>query len=177
MISISKNLIFFFSFLLLASQAYGQEVATRNKQQIDFNQKINKTLRFDVPFISVGELDKNFNDYVILDSRELEEYNVAHIKGARCVGYDDFEISNIGAINKDQKIAVYCSIGYRSEKVAKKLREAGYKNAVNVYGSIFQWVNDDKPVYDKDGREVSTVHTYNRRWSKWVLTEKVKKVW
>lgn len=162
---------------MIAAQTYGQDVVAQNKQQKEFNSEINRMLSFSAPFISVDELDKNFSDYVILDSREQEEYDVAHIEGAKCVGYDDFDIKNIGKIDKDQKIAVYCSIGYRSEKITKKLREAGYRNAYNVYGSIFQWVNEDKPIYDSTGKVVQSVHTYNRKWSKWVFTDKVKKVW
>jgi len=65
----------------------------------------------------------------------------------------------------------------QSEKVTEKLIKAGYANAVNVYGSIFQWVNDGKPVYDIEGKKASEIHTYNRRWSKWVFTDKVKKTW
>lgn len=161
----------------MASQADGQNAIAQNKKQIEFNNKINRTLNFSVPFISVGELDENFAEYIILDSREQEEYDVAHIKGAQCIGYDDFDIKAMEGIDKDEKIAVYCSIGYRSEKITEKLRKAGFKNAVNVYGSIFQWVNEDKPIYNTEGKEVKAIHTYNRRWSKWVLTEKVKKVW
>ena len=172
-----KNTFLLLSFVLISLQGFGQSVQAQSDAQLRFNEKINRMLSFSVPFITVGELDKNFDEYMILDSREQEEYDVAHIKGAKCVGYDDFDISTLDGVDKDKKIAVYCSIGYRSEKITEKLREAGFKNAYNVYGSIFQWVNDDKPVYNIANKKVSEVHTYNRKWSKWVLTEKFRKVW
>ena len=165
------------SLSLVSFQISGQEVQTQSKKQVEFNDHINKWLSFSAPFITVGELDKNYEEYLILDSREQEEYDVAHLDGAKCVGYDDFDMSTLDDIDKDQKIAVYCSIGYRSEKITEKLRKAGFKNAFNVYGSIFQWVNENKPVYNKAGEQVDKVHTFNRKWSKWVLTDEVKKVW
>jgi len=172
-----RHILIIFGVLLVVTQGIGQDVQAQNKKQIEFNEKINDLLSFTVPFITVDELDKNFDDYQILDSREQEEFDVAHIKGASCIGYDDFDIKTLADIDKDQKIAVYCSIGYRSEKITEKLRKAGYKNAYNVYGSIFQWVNDDKPIYNPHGKEVKDIHTYNWLWSRWVLNKKINKVW
>lgn len=173
----SKYILFFFFVLGQLSVTAQASVQTAVDKQLDFNEKINRMLSFSVPFISVGELERDQGEYLILDSREQEEYEVGHIKGAKCVGFDNFDIQELGGVDKDAKIAVYCSIGYRSEKVAEKLRKAGYTNAVNVYGSIFQWVNDGKPIYNKKGEQVKEVHTYNRKWSKWVTTDKVKKTW
>lgn len=173
-----KKALFLFSLLFVAGFCSAQTtVQEKVKIQKDFNKKLNKLLSLKVPFISVSELDKNFSEYTILDSREEEEYLVGHIEGAKCIGYDDFEIKSVSGIDKESKIAVYCSIGYRSEKITKKLREAGYTNAVNVYGSIFQWVNEDKPIYNSEGDKVDVVHTYNRKWSKWVFSEKIRKTW
>jgi len=177
----TKYLLLFFLTLgqlsLTAQTSVQADVQRKAQEQIDFNEKINRMLSFSVPFISVGELEKNKKEYIILDSREQEEYAVGHIKGAKCVGYDDFDIEELTGVDKDAKIAVYCSIGYRSEKITEKLRKAGYANAVNVYGSIFQWVNDGKPIYNAEGDRVNEIHTYNRKWSKWVITDEVKKTW
>jgi len=170
-------IIFFLALGQVAATSQAVNVQSQINKQLDFNEKLNRMLSFSVPFITVNELDKNQKEYTILDSREKEEYDVGHIKGAHYVGYDDFDIKELEGVDKNAKIAVYCSIGYRSEKVTEKLRKAGYANAVNVYGSIFQWVNDGKPIYNDDGDEVNEIHTYNRKWSQWVITDKVKKTW
>jgi len=170
-------IIFFLALGQVAATSQAANVQSQINKQLDFNEKLNRMLSFSVPFITVNELDKNQEEYTILDSREKEEYDVGHIKGAHYVGYDDFNIKELEGVDKNAKIAVYCSIGYRSEKVTEKLRKAGYANAVNVYGSIFQWVNDGKPIYNDDGDEVNEIHTYNRKWSQWVITDKVKKTW
>ncbi len=173
----SKYFLFVFLLIGQVSVSAQTEVEERTQNQIEFNENVNKWLSFSVPFISVNKLETEQEEYIILDSREEEEYEVGHIAGAQCVGYDDFDVNRLKGISKDAKIAVYCSIGYRSEKVTEKLIKAGYVNAVNVYGSIFQWVNDGKPIYNSNGEETNKVHTFNRKWSKWVITENVEKTW
>jgi rhodanese-related sulfurtransferase len=146
-------------------------------QNPKFKKRINFLLSESVPFITVDELKGNTEDYYILDAREPEEYKVSHIPGAVCIGYDDLDYSVLQDIPKDKKIVVYCSIGYRSEKVGEKLMKKGFMNVQNLYGSIFEWSNRGFPVYDENGETTAKVHAYNKRWSKWIDNPKVEKVW
>lgn len=155
-----------------------------NSQQLDsaiknpeFNQEIKSYLKFSVPIITVDSLEKLGDKVILLDAREKEEYKVSHLKGAIHIGYEDFELSKLLNIPKDQQIIVYCSIGYRSEKVGKKLQKAGYKNVANLYGSIFEWVNQDNKIYNDNEEETHQLHTYNQKWSKWVSNPKIEKIW
>ncbi len=112
---------------------------------------------------------------IILDARELKEYNVSHISGAIYVGYDNFVVQKVHAISKDKPVYVYCSIGYRSEKIGEKLKAAGFKNVYNLYGGIFNWKNSGYPVVNNTQKEVNVVHGYNNDWSKWInLTDSTK---
>ena len=72
---------------------------------------------------------------------------------------------------------MYCSIGYRSEKVGEELKKMGFKNVYNLYGSIFEWVNQGNEVVDENEKVTEKVHTYNKRWSKWIEDGKAEKVW
>lgn len=112
-----------------------------------------------------------------MDAREIEEYQVSHIPGSRFIGYDDFSINTVNDLSKDSKIIVYCSIGYRSEKIATKLKKAGYKKVYNLYGSIFEWVNEGYEIADKSGKKSNKIHTYNKKWSQWVKNPIVEKIW
>jgi rhodanese-related sulfurtransferase len=67
----------------------------------------------------------------------------------------------------DTPIAFYCSVGYRSAIMGDRLQKAGYTQVVNLAGSIFQWANVGRAVYQSD-RVVSTVHPYNRFFG-WLL--------
>ncbi len=127
--------------------------------------KIKKT----VPVVYVGDLaKKNLNDYTVLDAREKREYEVSHLKNAQWVGFDDFDISRLKGIKKDDPIVIYCSIGVRSEKIGEKLQAAGYTNVKNLYGSIFEWVNQGNTVYDRSGQATPKVHAYNKTWGVWL---------
>ena len=70
--------------------------------------------------------------------------------------------------NKNKTIVVYCSIGYRSEKIAEKLRRKGY-TVFNLYGGIFDWKNKGNTVVDSLGNTTEKVHAYNEAWSKWLF--------
>lgn len=125
----------------------------------------------DVPYISVQELAMPKTKAIILDAREFEEYHISHIKNAILVGYNNFNINEVSLQLKDkhQLIVVYCSVGIRSEKIAKQLQKVGYTNVYNLYGGIFEWKNADFPLVDSDGNQTDNVHVYSRAWSKWLL--------
>ena len=121
-----------------------------------------------VPVINTAEIKTLNNDPVILDTRSKKEYDVSHLDNARYINYDNFNLSEVSDIPKDKTIVVYCSVGYRSEKVGEKLLKAGYKNVHNLYGGIFQWVNEGRSVVNNHGVKTDSVHTYNKEWSVWL---------
>ena len=124
-----------------------------------------------VPLISVEEfrkIERTKNSFLILDAREKDEYEVSHIKNAKYVGYDDFKIERLMGANKETTIFIYCSVGYRSEKVGEKLKREGYKNVFNLKGGIFDWVNSGYPLYNKEKKETSKIHPYNDSWGRWL---------
>lgn len=120
-----------------------------------------------VPEIQVQEAARDSSAILFVDAREPKEYAVSRIKGAIPVGYDHFEQDKLSSVPKDRRIVVYCSVGYRSEKIAEKLIAAGYKNVSNLYGGIFEWVNQDHPVVDENGTS-RKVHAYNKTWGVWL---------
>ncbi len=133
-----------------------------------YGEMLDKLLSHSVNEIAVGEVDQTDPSIVYLDAREKNEYNVSHIKNAVWVGYDDFKMERLPEMDKADKIIVYCSVGYRSEKVSEKLVKAGYDNVFNLYGSIFEWVNQGYPVYDNQGKQTTKVHAYNKDWGQWL---------
>lgn len=123
-----------------------------------------------VPYISIYELASSKSDALLLDTREANEYEVSHIKGALCVGYDDFDIEKFqeNHPDKNQQIVVYCSLGIRSEAIGEKLKDAGYTNIKNLYGGIFEWKNNSFEVYNSEQRPTDSIHAYSQKWSKWL---------
>ncbi|MFQ3212930.1 MAG: rhodanese-related sulfurtransferase [Marivirga sp.] len=147
--------------------------------QQTYDQKLNSLYKKTVPLMRSAELDsmREKHAVVLLDTRSTKEYQVSHLKDAQFVDYDAFEVGTINIQDKEKPIVVYCSVGYRSERVGEALKKAGYKNVYNLYGGIFQWKNEDYPVYGNDGKQTDSVHTYNKRWGQWLEEGKGIKVY
>ncbi len=108
---------------------------------------------------------------LLLDVRQEAEYRVSHLRGAVRVEPGGVPALPPG-IDKDSPIVTYCSVGYRSSVVAARLVEQGYSAVSNLEGSIFEWANQGLPVV-RDGKEVSQVHPYDRRWQR-LLDEELR---
>jgi rhodanese-related sulfurtransferase len=140
------------------------------KAQIEsaaFNLTLNALLARNVTEISVAELSKSDN-VILLDAREEPEYKVSHLSNAIHIGYNNFSLVSVENIDKNARIVVYCSIGYRSEKITEKLKSAGFNHVSNLYGGIFEWVNQGNKVVDSNERETINVHAYNKTWGIWL---------
>lgn len=121
-----------------------------------------------VPEITVEEAIDIRENAVFLDARERNEFEISHIENSTYVGYDNFDLARLEGIPKDQPIVVYCSVGYRSEKVSEQLLAAGYQDVANLYGGIFEWKNQQQPVVNMKGKDTERVHAYNRTWGVWL---------
>ncbi len=145
-------LIFFFNNMLFAQDSIDKVLKQYNKQSI--------------PYIQVEAL-KQKTSVVLLDARELIEFNVSHIANAIAVGHMQFDASKVVSVVTDKNacIVVYCSIGVRSEQIAEKIMKLGYTNVLNLYGGIFEWKNKGNDVVDTTNKKTEKVHTYSKKWS------------
>ncbi|MEK6781945.1 MAG: rhodanese-like domain-containing protein [Bacteroidota bacterium] len=141
--------------------------ASAQVQSSAFALTLQTLLSHSVPELSVRQVE-DLEDYLLLDARESEEYQVSHIAKAKHVGYDEFDIKELDHVRKNERIVVYCSVGYRSEKIGEKLKKAGFAEVSNLYGGIFEWVNQGQPVVDKDGRPTENIHAYSKTWGIWL---------
>ena len=105
---------------------------------------------------------------IYIDSREKQEYEVSHLPDALWIGYDQPNWKVLNELDKDQEIVVYCSVGYRSEKICEELKKRGYTKVSNLYGGIFEWVNQEKEIVDDEGKTTEKVHAYNKSWGIWL---------
>lgn len=133
-----------------------------------FNKKLASLLSHSAKEITVAEAAGK-KDVLFIDAREPNEFLISHLKDALFVGYDDFNLNTVESIARDKQIIVYCSVGYRSEKISQKLAKAGFTNVRNMVGGIFEWVNEDNPVVDNQSRPTKNVHAYSKAWGVWLL--------
>lgn len=104
---------------------------------------------------------------VFLDARSKEEFSVSHIPGARYAGYDDFDLSVCDGVNRDSQVVVYCAVGYRSARIAEKLQHLGFTRVMNLWGGIFHWANEGRPLEGPSGA-TARIHPYSGAWEKWI---------
>lgn len=123
-----------------------------------------------VPTIKVDSLKEIMqNDSpILLDTRSAEEYSVSHIADANHIDYESFDKSMVADLPKDKPVIVYCSVGYRSERIGEKLQEMGFKSVSNLYGGIFEWVNEGNTVVDTANTPTDSVHAYDKIWGLWL---------
>lgn len=142
-------------------------VSGQTIKEKSFDKMVDNLIAHSVPEKSIEDI-LNDTISVLLDARALNEYKVSHIKNSHWVGYDDFDLSRVNALSKDQPIIVYCSVGYRSEKIAEKLKSAGFTQVYNLVGGIFDWVNSGYTVMDSLESQTENVHAFSRLWGLWL---------
>jgi len=123
----------------------------------------------DVETISVGELadalEQGVEEHppVLLDARAAEEFAISHLGGARRALTKAEALGALHDLPRDRGIVVYCSVGYRSARLAEALAGEGFTNVRNLEGSIFEWANSGHPVFC-GSEPVDEVHPYDASW-------------
>jgi adenylyltransferase/sulfurtransferase len=79
-------------------------------------------------------------DFLLLDVREPNEYDIAHIQGSLLLPLSQLpqrfhELDKY----KDKNIAVHCKSGVRSQKAIHFLKQQGFDHLTNVAGGILGW--------------------------------------
>lgn len=162
--------------LLVSGHLQAQPVSPHG-QWPEWDQEVRARLKGSIPWIDVTTLHRHLSEYVVLDTREPEEFAISHIPGARHIGYRKLDKNLLDQLDRASPVVVYCSIGYRSEQVGEHLQKLGFREVYNVFGSIFEWANRGLPLHGPHEAPVYQLHTYSRRWSKWVTAPGIKKTW
>lgn len=106
---------------------------------------------------------------VFVDTRRSKEQKVSMLPGA--VTEKAFK-RNLEQYT-DHVVIGYCTISYRSGKLARKLNKKGIK-MLNLRGGMLAWVHEGGKVYDAKG-ETRRVHVYGKKWN--YLPEGYEAVW
>jgi rhodanese-related sulfurtransferase len=80
------------------------------------------------------------DNFVLLDVREKDEYDLVRIEGARLLPMSEIQ-RRAGELAplREQRIVVHCHHGGRSERVTHWLRSQGFAGAQNLAGGIDAW--------------------------------------
>lgn len=160
---------------ILFFSAIGSTQGQKKVGSTSFNLLLKAMLSHSVPELTISKLSSIDTSSVFLDAREKAEFQVSSIPNATWVGYESFDLKTVNDLDKSAPIVVYCSIGYRSEKVAEQLINAGFTNVKNLYGGIFEYVNQELPLIDTEGNQTNKIHAYSKTWG--MLLKKGEKVY
>lgn len=105
---------------------------------------------------------------LLLDVREPAEYAVSHLPGARNLPPDADPALALAEVPRGRPLVVYCSVGWRSAEMARRLLAAGFTDVTNMRGSIFRWVRQGRPLVDTAGAPTRRVHAFGPPWS-WLV--------
>jgi len=102
--------------------------------------------------ISPAELHEKLQKkeaFILLDVREADEYEEAHISGTTD-RISVKELSDEGlkkaGIDPEDEIVVYCRSGNRSHQAVSFMRDLGYTNVRELNSGIVHWMEDGFPV-------------------------------
>ncbi len=92
------------------------------------------------------ERSEGTRDFVLIDVREPNEYEINRIPGSVLIPKGDFlNGSALEQLPSDKQIVMHCKSGVRSAETLAIVKGAGYADAVHVGGGVVAWVNQIDP--------------------------------
>jgi rhodanese-related sulfurtransferase len=93
------------------------------------------------------KLAQSGEPFVLIDTREDNEWSAGHAAGARHLGKGIIERDIETAIpDKNAKLVLYCGGGFRSALAADTLQKMGYQSAISLDGGWRAWQQAGLPV-------------------------------
>lgn len=128
-----------------------------------------------VTHIPLSEVSaEDMEGVVLLDVRERAEYEVSHLPGAIHVDPDADPatvLAQLGDAVKGRTVLAYCSVGERSSRMARALKQgaidAGADDVANLQGGVFAWHNGGGEL-SRGGQATRDIHPFNDKWGRLV---------
>ena len=94
----------------------------------------------------LAEREKGERDFVLVDVREPNEYEINRIPGSVLIPKGEFLNGNaLGELPSDKQVVLHCKSGVRSAEALAVLKGAGFDDSVHVGGGVVAWVNQVDP--------------------------------
>ncbi len=95
------------------------------------------------------ERDEGGRDFVLVDVREPNEYEINKIPGSVLIPKGDFlngsAIEQLPSVDSGKQVVMYCKTAVRSAETLAIVKGAGYSDAVHVGGGVSAWVRQIDP--------------------------------
>jgi sulfur-carrier protein adenylyltransferase/sulfurtransferase len=84
------------------------------------------------------------DDFDLIDVREVQEYEIARIDGARLIPLGQVA-ETLPSLDHTREVVVMCKSGVRSARAVRLLQNAGFNRVWNLAGGITRWSDDIDP--------------------------------
>jgi adenylyltransferase/sulfurtransferase len=95
------------------------------------------------------ERDQGTRDFVLIDVREPNEYEINQIPGAVLIPKGEFlngnALAELPPVDAGTQVVLHCKSGVRSAECLAIIKGAGYDDAMHVGGGVVAWVNQIDP--------------------------------
>lgn len=101
------------------------------------------------PYVSVDELKREMDrgaDFIILDARPKQDYELDHIQGAISMPFFEVE-QRYRELPRDKWVVAYCACPRAESKEAVSvLKEKGFQKVKVLYDGYFEWLGRGYPI-------------------------------
>ena len=150
----------------MAGCSQNQETLSWTEVTRDIRKKFPDVKQLQTAELQSRQTSPNSEQVILIDARRKEEFHVSHISGAKNIPYNSKDpLKYLTNIKPDNPIVVYCSVGYRSSILARKLQTLGFKEVYNLEGSIFKWAHEGRLLVQGQ-ITAHKVHPYDTRWGR-----------
>jgi len=91
---------------------------------------------------------------LLIDVRETFEYKKSRIEGAKNVPSSGNPDQAADTLKNAASVFLYCTSGFRSKRVAKRLYDLGLRNLYSLDGGIKEWQKEKLPVSRKRMKKI-----------------------
>jgi adenylyltransferase/sulfurtransferase len=110
--------------------------------------QVNEAIKISVTQLEsmLKEREEGSRDFVLVDVREPNEYEINQIPGSVLIPKGEFLNGNaLEQLSQDKPVVLHCKSGVRSAEALAVLKGAGFADAVHVGGGVVAWVNQIDP--------------------------------
>lgn len=112
-------------------------VCSKNKEEIIL--EYSSPICGIIPEVTAKQTQCN-KDALIIDVREIDEWNAGHIEGAQHIALSTLIQGYTPELPEASDIILYCQVGQRSLQAAQILKSKGYFNVRNMIGGYEEWL-------------------------------------
>jgi UPF0176 protein len=122
-------------------QSYHKLVVRVRDEIVAFGHAVD--LRLKAPYIESEELQKEYENVVLLDVRNDYEFEVGTFEGSLTLPIQNFRefAAHVETLDKDAPYVTFCTGGVRCEKATAYMKEHGFTNVKQLKGGIIDYLN------------------------------------